>query len=142
VTAPYSLDGLQHARLRLSGRGSATGVDANNNHLYDTLHVAIGIIADYAGTYTGSVSLTDPHGREMGFASGSVFLDAGENTITIDFAGRPIGQNHVDGPYTLANLIFFGEDQSLLATTALITPAFRASQFEGYVVGKRHAVRR
>jgi hypothetical protein len=77
----------------------------------------------------------------LGFASGTVFLDAGTNTITIDFGGQPIGHHGVDGPYYLSNLIFFGADESLLATTAFITPVFRASQFEGYVVSRRRAVR-
>jgi hypothetical protein len=131
-TAAYDLGTFQHPRLRLSGNGSAAGVDFNANGKYDQLDVTVEVLADFAGTYQYSVRLSDADGRELGFRSGSRFFSAGANQLTFSFAGFPIGQNGVDGPYFLSNLLLFGAGESLIADTAFTTPAFLASQFEGY----------
>lgn len=142
ATGRYTLSGIQHARLRLTGTGEAFGIDTNANNRFDYLEIDIGVIADFAGTYTASVSLTDRNGREIGFANGDVLLAEGNNPISITFDGNPIGANRVDGPYVLANLIFYGEDQSLIVNHAFTTQAFHASDFEGYPFAtKRRAIR-
>jgi hypothetical protein len=141
TTAAYSLNGLQHPTIRLTGQGTASGIDVNKNHLFDELEIDLGVDVDFGGSYDASVSLMDRNNHEIGFASGTINLGFGVNTITIVFDGTNIGANGIDGPYTLANLIVFGEDQSLIATTAFVTPAFQASEFEGFHVGRRHAVR-
>lgn len=133
-TAAYTLGNLQHARLRLNGTGFAEGLDTNSNGLYDFLHTSVGISADFGGFYQYSASLTDRNGKELGFVAGFVFFSAGDNTLSLTFPGQPIGQGGVDGPYFLSNLILFGAGQSLLATTAFTTPAFTASQFEGFIL--------
>jgi hypothetical protein len=133
-TGAYTLGGLQHGRLQLNGTGFAEGFDTNGNGLFDFLHTAVGVSADFGGFYQYSVSLTDINGRELGFTAGFVFLSAGNNTLDFTFPGQPIGQNGVDGPYFVSNLILFGAGQSLVATTALTTQAFTASQFEGFIL--------
>jgi hypothetical protein len=134
-TAAYRLSQLQHPRLRLSGIGTATGIDLNGNGQYDQLRIDLGVIADFAGSYSFSGSLTDADGFELGFRSGSVFFpSAGTYNLAMTFAGRPIGEHGVDGPYFLSNFIMFGAGQSLIATTAFTTQAFRASQFEGFIL--------
>lgn len=139
LTGPFTLSGLQHPSLRLNGVGQAQGVDNNGNGLFDLLEITLGVSVDVGGSYDASVSLLDRNGHEIGFASGSVSLDTGEDTLTIDFDGSRIGQNGVGGPYTLANFIMFGEETSLIVTNAFTTPAFSASQFEGYKPpSKRH----
>jgi hypothetical protein len=140
-TSNYDLTEIQHDALRLSGAASARVVDTNGNHLYDQLKIDLGIIADVADSYTVSVSLNDRNGREIGFANGTVFLNSGNNTLTITFDGAPIGRNGVDGPYFLSNLIMYSNDQSIVVTRVFTTPAFIASQFEGFIVSKRRAVR-
>jgi hypothetical protein len=133
LTAPYTLGQLQHDPLRLSGTGSATGLDVNGNGLYDFLEISIGIIADVAGNYNYSTTLLDRNGRELGFRSGSITLHTAANTLSLSFDGLPIGQGGLDGPYFLSNLLVFGAGQSLIATRAFTTPAFFARQFEGFV---------
>ncbi len=133
-TAAYTLGSLQHGRLRLNGSGFAEGLDTNANGLYDFLHTAVGVTADFGGFYQYSVSLTDRNGRELGFRAGFAFLNAGDNTLDFTFPGLPIGQNGVDGPYFVSNLVLFGAGQSLVATTALTTQPFTASQFEGFIL--------
>ena len=141
TTASYALTDLQHATVRLTGQGTAMGIDTNNNHLFDTLEIDLGIDVDFAGSYDASVSLMDRNNHEIAFVTGTIDFNSGINTIAITFNGTLIGANGIDGPYTLANLILFGEDQSLIATTAFVTSAFPASAFEGYRVGRRRPVR-
>jgi hypothetical protein len=131
-TAAYQLGTFQRERLRLSGNGSATGVDFNGNGLYDQLDVTVEVLADFAGTYQFSGRLADANGKELGFRTGTRFFNAGANQLTFSFAGFPIGLNGVDGPYVLSNLLLFGSGESLVEDTAFTTPAFTASQFEGY----------
>lgn len=132
ATAAYQLTSFQRDRLRLSGNGSATGVDFNANGLYDQLNVSIEVLADFGGTYSYSARLSDSNGKELGFRSGTRFFSAGATQLSFSFPGFPIGQNGVDGPYFLSNLLIFGAGESLVADTAFTTPAFTASQFEGY----------
>ena len=141
-TAAYSLSDIQHPRIRLSGQGTSRGIDTDGNRKYEALEIQIGLIVDFAGDYTGSASLTDRNGKEIGFASGTVTLDEGLSTIVIVFDGETIGANRIDGPYVLSNLIFYGEGQSLIVNRAFITAAFRASDFEGYPpLSKRRSAR-
>lgn len=130
-TAAYTLGQLQHPRLRLNGTGSATGLDFDANGRFDSLQVGVGLDADFAGFYGFSVSLADRNGKELGFVSSFAFLNAGSNTLTVFFPGFPIGENGVDGPYFLSNLVMFGP-ASLVAPDAFTTQAFTASQFEGF----------
>jgi hypothetical protein len=133
-TAVYNLLQLQRPRLRLTGAGTANGLDTNGNGKFDRLDVTIRLDNDFAGTYDFSGTLMDSNGTELGFRSGRVFLFAGtNNSVSMSFPGLPIGQNGVDGPYFISNFLMFGAGQSLIATTAFTTPAFTASQFEGFV---------
>ncbi|HET8798584.1 MAG TPA: choice-of-anchor X domain-containing protein [Thermoanaerobaculia bacterium] len=133
-TAAYLLNNFQRPRLRLTGRGTAVGVDFNANGRFDQLNITLEVAADFAGTYQYSARLSDVNGQELGFRSGSRFLSAGINQIPFSFAGFPIGQNGVDGPYFLSNLLLFGGGRSLVADTAFVAEPFLASQFEGYVL--------
>src|SRR5581483_11864208 len=135
-TAAYTLGQLQHDRVRLNGTGTATGIDFNNNGLFDYLQIALGVDVDVAGYYDFSVSLTDKNGKEIGFESSYQFLAAGSSVLYLYFDGSVIGKNGVDGPYFLSNLIMFpifGGQGSLVATNAFTTQAFTASEFEGFV---------
>jgi len=133
-TAAYQLGTFQRARLRLSGNGSAVGVDFDANGRFDQLNITIEVLADFAGTYQFSGSLSDVNGTELGFRSGSRFFSAGANQLAFSFSGFPIGQNGVDGPYFLSNLLVFGAGQSLVEDSAFTAEPFLASQFEGFTL--------
>ncbi|MCU1246278.1 MAG: hypothetical protein JWN02_2188 [Acidobacteria bacterium] len=137
ATEAFSLSGIQHPAVRLNGFGTASGIDNDGNRLFDFLEIDLGVSVDTAGSYAASVSLLDRGGREIGFASGTLSLDAGDNVMNIVFNGTAIGLNGVDGPYVLSNLIIFGEDKSLVVTNAFTTQPFSAGQFEGYMPGRR-----
>ena len=128
-TRVYTLTQFQRDRLRLGG-GTATGVDFNANGRFDQLRIDLQLIAEVSGFYQFSGTLTDRNGTVLGLHSGSRNFISGTNTITLLFDGRTIGENGVDGPYTLS-LIAFGAGQSLVAPRAF-DANFLARQFEGY----------
>jgi hypothetical protein len=131
-TTAYGYRQFQHAPLLLDGSGSAVGIDTNGNGLFDLLKTGIGINVDFAGYYSWSASLVDKNGNELGFASNSAFLNAGQNQLELFYDGQAIGRNGVDGPYFVRSLLLFGAGHSLVAADALTTGAFQASQFEGF----------
>ncbi|HKI01665.1 MAG TPA: choice-of-anchor X domain-containing protein [Thermoanaerobaculia bacterium] len=133
-TAGYSFRQFQHAPIVLTGGGSSTSVDTNGNSLFDLLNVGIGVDVDLAGFYSWSARLLDANGNELGFAASSGFFDAGVNTLTLSYAGEPIGRSGVDGPYFVTDLLVFGAGRSLVAASALTTQPFLASQFEGFAL--------
>lgn len=131
-TAAYSYLQFEHTPLRLTGNGTATGRDFNGNGLYDRLDVTVEVEADRSGVYQWSGQLRDGNGRELGFFASSAFFNVGTNVLTFRFDGTAIGQNGVDGPYFVTDLLLFGAGLNLVAARAYETPAFLASQFEGY----------
>lgn len=132
TTSAYSYTQFEGAALALTGAGSAQGIDLNSNGKYDLLRVQLGLNVQNAGFYTWSARLRDSSGREITLSSGQGSLPAGVSNIQLDFNGTAIGQNGVDGPYQVSDLLINGPN-TLSVATALQTPAFPASAFEGYV---------
>lgn len=130
-TAAYDLGSFQRPRLRIIG-GSSAGVDTNGNGFFDRLDVRLQIGVDFAGSYTWSGGLRDRNGVDLGFRTSSRSLAAGTQTLVFSFDGHAIGENGVDGPYTLGNFLMFGAGQSIVAITAFATEPYHASQFEGF----------
>lgn len=132
-TAAYSFRAFAHPPITLTGNGSASGVDTDGDGFFDLLDVVIEVEVTNSGSYEWSARLTDKNGTEIGFASSTGSFNAGANNLTFTFAGEPIGQNGVDGPYFVRGLLVNGGGDSLVASDAFTTGAFLASQFEGFV---------
>ena len=132
-TAAYGYLEFQHAPIFLTGNGSSAGRDTNANGKFDFLDVSVETFVDDAGFYQWSARLVDGDGTELGFAASSGSFAAGVNNLTLSFLGEPIGENGADGPYFVSDLLLFSSSDSLVATRALETEAFLASQFEGFV---------
>ena len=131
-TAAYGFAEFEHSGLRLTGAGSAEGVDLDGNGLYDELLVTVEVHADTAGFYEWSGQLRDSRGAEMDFASGAAHFGSGANDLTFTFDGWAIGDNGRDGPYRVTDVLAFGGGHDLVAPEAYETPVFTADQFEGY----------
>ncbi len=131
-TAAYAYTDFQHALIRLTGAGTAQGVDLDGNGLFDRLDVTVETEIDRAGFYQWSAQLQDRDGTELDFDAGAGFFSAGPNGVTLRFSGSAIGENGVDGPYEVTDLLLFGAGANLTAGRAFETPAFLASQFEGF----------
>ncbi len=119
--------------IALNGTRSDRGIDTNGNTLFDQLSVDLGVTLANAGFYEWSARLVDKAGKEIGFATGRGSLSAGNTSINLLFDGRPIGQNGVDGPYSIRSLLMAGPGgANLVSTFAGETSALLARQFEGY----------
>jgi hypothetical protein len=132
-TAAWSLSQFERDPIEVLGVLSSYGVDTDNNGLFNSLEVELGLSVIRSNDYQWSARLIDSLGTELGFLSGTTYLNAGDSSITLSFNGQTIGENGVDGPYLLSNLIVFDSYNSIVSNRAGITEAFLASQFEGYV---------
>lgn len=131
-TAAYQFVEFEHSGLRLTGAGSADGVDLDGNGLYDELDVTVEVQADSSGYYEWSGQLRDADGRELDFASGAGSFVAGSNEMVFTFDGWAIGDAGSDGPYVVTDVLMYGAGHHLVAPRAYETPEFTADQFEGY----------
>lgn len=131
-TAAYQLGQLQRNAIESSSGGSAVGVDTNGNGKFDFLDATIPVNLINGGYYNWSARLVDKNQNQIALASGGGSLSAGNANVKLRFNGAAIGNNKVDGPYFVKNLIVYG-GQSLRVSDALTTQSFTASQFEGFV---------
>lgn len=133
-TAGYNFRVFQHAAVALTGAGASRGVDSNGNGLFDLLETELELDLQFGGYYTYSGRLIDRFGHELGFVTGDDYFNSGLHTLSFSFSGLTIGQNAVDGPFYVVDLLVDGPGVSLVATSGLTTQALRASRFEGYPV--------
>ncbi|QDO88399.1 hypothetical protein FNH13_08625 [Ornithinimicrobium ciconiae] len=132
TTSAYGFGEFEHSGLRLTGVGTAEGVDLDGNGLFDQLAVTVQVHADAAGYYEWSGQLRSPEGTELDFESGAANFSVGNNDLTFVFDGWAIGESGEDGPYRITDVLVFGAGHNLVAGEAYQTPDFTADQFEGY----------
>ncbi|WP_256841873.1 cell wall-binding repeat-containing protein [Ornithinimicrobium cryptoxanthini] len=132
TTGAYGFAEFEHSGLRLTGVGTAQGVDLDSNGLFDQLAVTVQVHADAAGYYEWSGQLRSPAGTELDFESGAANFTVGTNDLTFVFDGWAVGDSGEDGPYRITDVLLFGAGHNLVAGEAYETPHFTASQFEGY----------
>jgi hypothetical protein len=132
-TTAYRYTQFEGGGLALTGSNSAEGIDLNANGRFDLLRTRIGIAVEAPGFYEVSARLRDRNGREITLGRTQGSLSAGNATLTIDFDGRAIGQNGVDGPYAITDLLLIGPGVTLSVANVFTTQVFAASSFEGYV---------
>jgi len=132
-TTAFQIGQLQRDAIESSSGGSAVGVDTNGNGKFDYLNVTIPVNLLNSGYYNWSARLVDKNNNQIALASGGGSLSAGNANVTLRFNGSAIGNNRVDGPYYVKNLIVYGGGRSFGLQDALTTQNFKASQFEGFV---------
>lgn len=132
LTAAYRLDQLERPPILLLPGGFAEGIDANGNGTFDFLDVTFPVELLFSGTYRWSARLVDGAGEEITLASNLAFITRGTAELDLRFDGRAIGEHGVDGPYRIKSLIVFGAGESIIVSDALETPAFLATDFEGF----------
>lgn len=130
-TSTYSYRNFERAAIFIPGTGSDTGIDTNGNGQFDTLEVSLDVDMLEANTYQWSARLADKNGKQIGVFASSGFLNAGPGVITLAFDGIAIGQNGVDGPYRVSDLLIFGTNQSQVTFDVYTTATYQVCQFEG-----------
>jgi len=132
TTDAYGFTLFEHGSIWLTGLNDSVPADMNGNGLFDRLTVYVGAHFENLDSYDWSARLEDRFGTEIGFASGSSTFSDGDGTIEMAFPGLPIGSNGVDGPFYVKDLLVYSRTQSMLAGTAMETPAYPANGFVGF----------
>jgi len=135
-TAGYAFSAFERdAHVRLNGDNFDQAFDQHGeDFLFDALMVRLGIDVDSTATYHFSVSLADSTDAEIAWADGQASLEAGSNSLTIEFPGSAIGAHGADGPYHVRDLALFAGQNLLFALgTIFATNHYSAFDFEGSI---------
>jgi hypothetical protein len=135
--------GSPMARLddNYSDYGSDTGLDG----LYRYLTVDVGVLVSEPGNYSMMASLYGADRKEIVWSVGYANLSAGHNIMHMDFDGKTIEKQKVNGPYQLKNVTLYRQspgngslagpivdDLSIqdVRGEAYVTKAYNYTQFE------------
>jgi len=89
--------------------------DINNDGIYESLSIEVGLNLDTPETYTLYGFLTDSSGsgEHYCFASSDASLPVGDNKLNLVFDGTCISKEHLSGSYYLTDLYLMSEDSQL-----------------------------
>lgn len=111
TTAAYNYTDFQKPEgllVELTGNYNDYGTDTDSDELYDYLTVDVEVIPANAGNIVVSARLMDSNGEEIIWATNTVWLDAGlPQNISLNFDGRYIYGNMVDGPYYVRDVYVY-----------------------------------
>jgi serine protease AprX len=108
TTPHYNYTEFQRPPAKFSGEYSDYGTDTDENGLYDHLTVEVGVNVTTAGTYKIYGELYDTYGWNIDYKySDYVNLNAGNQTVQLDFSGIVIRQNEANGTYDLIYLYLY-----------------------------------
>lgn len=107
----FALATVSRSSSTISGPFEDVGVDTDGDGLFNLLRINVGLNITTAGNYRLVGILTDAGGNTQNF-SAKVAVNAGLNTVALDFDGEIIFKNRIDGPYHLSS-IRLAEDNDL-----------------------------
>lgn len=119
--------------VRLDGDARIGVRDRDSEGRIDTLRLEVPIRSSLTGRGFAMVTIRGIDGRSLSLLDRDVDLPLGEELLTFDLDGRPIGEAGLDGPYEvdLEILDETGFGTVLYASPLLTTPAWRSSDFVG-----------
>ncbi len=131
TTSTHKPSDFERPEIFLTGGSGDFGTDTDNNGLFDLLTVQTEVNLLKTDFYEWSAKLVDGNGNEIDFAGNSSTLNAGVVNIDFVFEGIKIGDNGVDGPFFVKDLLIFGRGgANLVANDVAATQAYEFSQFE------------
>jgi hypothetical protein len=113
------------------------GIDADEDGLYEFLAMDVGIKVEAPGEYSLMGYLYDSLDNEIVWSIDHRNLSAGNQTMQLDFDGKEIRKNGVDGPYYIHDLTLVnGSSYTGLIVCerlqrACNTSAYNSSDFKG-----------
>lgn len=113
TTRMYSDLEIMARRARLNGSYSDYGSDINGDGLYDYLTIDAGVDALEPGNYSLMGFLCDANGTSLLWSIGSDYLLPGTHIMHLDFDGKSLWRQKVNGPYRLCNITLFRGDSFL-----------------------------
>ncbi|MBW2663014.1 MAG: hypothetical protein JRD93_13715 [Deltaproteobacteria bacterium] len=129
-TAAYSYADFEQRDAYFAGTYSDDGVDSNANGTFDTLRIVVPLQVKTPKSYTVEGGLYDSLGNAIEIVSKSMELSEGSKSITLDFDGKKIRRNRVDGSYFLKYLSLSGSPQIDFELEAHTTKAYFVTEFE------------
>jgi hypothetical protein len=101
TTAPYEYTDFERKDASFPGIYSDYGTDTDGDGLYNYLTTEVEVNTITPGDYRVEGWLYDGSGNAIIMASNSDYLNAGSQSISLNFDGLAINRNRVDGPYYL-----------------------------------------
>lgn len=130
-TAAYQLSSIQPPSLYFPGEFWEYRQDKNGNGKYNTMVFQAKVMASTPGGYDWSGSLVDSLGITIERVNGAAILRSGSNYIDFVFDGFKIGQNAVDGPYSLQLVTISGAGDSAHVNRLFSSEPYPFTEFEG-----------
>jgi len=132
VTAAYRWTDFDLNKIALTGVYADRGVDLNNNNLFDSLRVEIGVKVDSAGSYQIAAYLQNEKGEDVAWRHQPRQLSAGTQTVAINFAGKSIHAQKTDGTYSLAYVVVSDKNNPIITSkqNAYTTKPYAYTAFE------------
>jgi hypothetical protein len=136
TTSAYRYTDFEVPSVQFNDIFSDHGTDLDDDGLYDHLTVAVGVNVTEAGNYSIEGRLADNAGNFIVPAYNYTSLDAGSQTLQLNFEGPAIRKHGMDGPYNVIDLRLCDESGETIdsLSDAHTTFAYNYSQFEAYPV--------
>src|SRR5256886_2716676 len=131
TTQPYSHLDFDPMPAFMTPPHPDSGQDTNGNGLFDFLNIDVQVQVNVPDNYSLSAFLHTANFTLAEFASGSAFLPIGPGSIRVPFAGGPINQSGIDGPYTVELQLSEAGSSVLLGMNTTTTQAYSHLAFDG-----------
>jgi predicted secreted protein len=133
TTSAYGYTDFQPL-IRLTGSYLDYGTDTDDNGLFDNLTVDVGVMLASEGHCIATARLVDSNGEEIVWASNTSWLYADQSqVIQLNFDGKSIYGNMVDGPYYVRDVYVYHTGDPTLSDYvygAYTTAAYNYTDFE------------
>jgi len=113
TTSLYNYTEFERPKITFTDEFSEHGTDSDGDGLYDYLTVEAGANVEEAGDYYIYGRLNGPDALFLVETENATHLDAGVHNIPLDFDGRAIRHQDVDGPYSSNVELYDGEGNIL-----------------------------
>lgn len=107
-------------------------LDTDSDGLYDQLIVSVQLEVLTTATYNINAQLKDKNGEDLNWSSAQGYYQPGVYNVDIVFSGSDIGNNGVDGPYTVTNIYAYNTwDSSVYFSyqESYLTSAYAGTSF-------------
>ncbi|RLF43172.1 MAG: hypothetical protein DRN29_10480, partial [Thermoplasmata archaeon] len=127
-TSAYSFTEFQRPGASIKDIVSDTGIDADDDGLYDQLQVNISINASISGYYMVNGYLYDGKGRHITSTYNTTYIGS-NSSIILNFDGITIRNEKRDGPYNLV-IELYDDRGELIGKVTDTTSYYTYSQFQ------------
>jgi hypothetical protein len=131
TTQPYDASQFRPGGAYFVERITDRGIDDDGDGLFDRLAVDVTVRVHEPGSFAANGRLVDPEGDEIEWSGTEAYLDPGEHALTIEFEGRRISGQALDGPYRVEDLsVYTDPERPITIRTPHATAAYRWQDFE------------